>query len=105
MNSNSNDDLFNINIISNEIVEKYKRIYLKLQDILTKIVSIINSTFIIIKIILNLFTKKLMQIDIINSLFFSNNNFYKKDKKIFFEQNESSIINININKKNSMIIF
>ena len=100
LNSNSNDDLFFINIISNEIVEKYKRIYLKLQDILAKIVSIINSTFIIIKIILNLFTKKLMQIDIINSLFFSNNNFFKKDKKIFFDQNESSIININ--KKNSM---
>jgi hypothetical protein len=102
LNSNSNDDLFFINIISNEIVEKYKRIYLKLQDILANIVSIINSTFIIIKIILNLFTKKLMQIDIINSLLFSNNNFFKKDKKIFFDQNESSIININIKNKNEI---
>ena len=70
LNSNSDDELFFINIISNEIVENYKRIYLKLQDILTIIFSIINSSFIVIKIILNLFTKKLMKIDIINYLFF-----------------------------------
>ena len=70
LNTNSDDELFFIDIISNEIVENYKRIYLKLQDILTIIFSIINSSFIVIKIILNLFTKKLMKIDIINYLFF-----------------------------------
>ena len=105
LNSNSDDELFFINIISNEIVENYKRIYLKLQNILTNIFSIINSTFIVIKIILNLFTKKLMKIDIINYLFFSMNNKNKniiKKEKLFYIQNESSIIDINIKNNNSM---
>ena len=42
----------------------------KLQDIIANIVSIINSTFIVIKYILNVFTKKLMKIDIFIFFFF-----------------------------------
>ena len=93
----NNNSLFGmVNFVANDSINNIKRIYLKLPDVIANIQGIINISYIIVNFILSFFTKKILQVDIVNTSLFDMNK-----KEIYIESKKSLKFQNSIKKKNN----